>query len=211
MEQVNIYKISNKLNGKAYVGKTHLSIEERFKEHVKDSKKRRCENRPLYRAFNKYGIHNFKLELIDTVPLEDENKAEIHYIKYFDTYNNGYNATIGGDGKTYIDRQKIVDLWDKGLTITRIAETLGIDRQYTSKLLKRNSNVDSKDIKKRAIKKESKAVMQLDKAGNLIKIHPSITKAMQSLGKERNDGKISLVCRGKRKTAYGFKWQFLNA
>lgn len=211
MEQVNIYKISNKLNGKAYVGKTHLSIEERFKEHVKDSKKRRCENRPLYRAFNKYGIHNFKLELIDTVPLEDENKAEIHYIKYFDTYNNGYNATIGGDGKTYIDRQKIVDLWDKGLTITKIAETLGIDRQYTSKLLKRNSNVDSKDIKKRAIKKESKAVMQLDKAGNLIKIHPSITKAMQSLGKERNDGKISLVCRGKRKTAYGFKWQFLNA
>lgn len=211
MEQVNIYKISNKLNGKAYVGKTHLSIEERFKEHVKDSKKRRCENRPLYRAFNKYGIHNFKLELIDTVPLEDENKAEIHYIKYFDTYNNGYNATIGGDGKTYIDRQKIVYLWDKGLTITKIAETLGIDRQYTSKLLKRNSNVDSKDIKKRAIKKESKAVMQLDKAGNLIKIHPSITKAMQSLGKERNDGKISLVCRGKRKTAYGFKWQFLNA
>ena len=211
MEQVNIYKISNKLNGKAYVGKTHLSIEERFKEHVKDSKKRRCENRPLYRAFNKYGIHNFKLELIDTVPLEDENKAEIHYIKYFDTYNNGYNATIGGDGKTYIDRQKIVYLWDKGLTITKIAETLGIDRQYTSKLLKRNSNVDSKDIKKRAIKKESKAVMQLDKAGNLIKIHPSITKAMQSLGKERNDGKISLVCRGKRKTTYGFKWQFLNA
>ena len=54
-----IYKITNQLNGKLYIGKTSLpSVEERFKEHIRASKQERNEKRPLYDAMNKYGKIN---------------------------------------------------------------------------------------------------------------------------------------------------------
>ena len=51
-----IYIITNDVNGKQYVGKTNRNIDKRFREHISDSKKKRCEKRPLYNAMNKYGI-----------------------------------------------------------------------------------------------------------------------------------------------------------
>ena len=54
-----IYKITNRLNQKAYIGKTIYTVEERWQEHIRDSKRDRCKDRPLYRAMNKYGIENF--------------------------------------------------------------------------------------------------------------------------------------------------------
>lgn len=61
-----IYIIRNNINDKVYIGKTLLpTIEERFKEHIKDSKRERCEKRPLYNAINKYGEEHFYIELIE--------------------------------------------------------------------------------------------------------------------------------------------------
>lgn len=96
-----IYCITNLINSKKYVGKTTTTIDERWQEHCSDSKKDRCNKRPLYDAFNKYGIENFKIEELEYV--EDDSKLserEIYWIKELQTYGcNGYNATKGGDGK----------------------------------------------------------------------------------------------------------------
>lgn len=66
-----IYKITNLINGKMYIGKTSSSIEKRWREHISDSQKERCEKRPLYDAFNKYGIKNFQIEEVEEVENDD--------------------------------------------------------------------------------------------------------------------------------------------
>lgn len=68
-----IYKITNDKNGKMYIGKTELpNPEDRWKEHLNDYKKERCEKRPLYEAMNKYGVEHFHFEVIE----ETENSED---------------------------------------------------------------------------------------------------------------------------------------
>ena len=66
-----IYKITNTINQKSYIGKTINSIAERWKEHKKDSKRSYCKDRPLYRAMNKYGIENFTIEQVEEVDVKE--------------------------------------------------------------------------------------------------------------------------------------------
>lgn len=71
-----IYKITNDINDKVYIGKTTLSIEERFKEHCLDSKRNVKEKRPLYSAMRKYGQEHFKIELIEECDVSLSSERE---------------------------------------------------------------------------------------------------------------------------------------
>lgn len=71
-----IYCISNDINNKKYVGKTASSIEERFKQHCRDSKKIIREKRPLYNAMSKYGEEHFSIELIEECDLSELEERE---------------------------------------------------------------------------------------------------------------------------------------
>lgn len=93
-----IYKITNQINQKSYIGKSK-DIEERWKYHLRPSSWEQEPNKLLYRAFKKYGISNFSFTIIELI--DDYNKSgqrEQYWIQYFNSYNNGYNATLGGDG-----------------------------------------------------------------------------------------------------------------
>ena len=76
-----IYKITNDVNEKVYIGKTLRSVEKRWKEHIQDSKREHTENRPLYRAMNKYGIDNFHIETIEECSDELVEEREVFWIK----------------------------------------------------------------------------------------------------------------------------------
>lgn len=93
-----VYSITNKLTEKAYIGYTKLPVEKRWQQHYKRAAKTKC-NTPFYNAINKYGMHVWDLQILQTCSSASEAKmAEIILIEKYDSYKNGYNATLGGDG-----------------------------------------------------------------------------------------------------------------
>lgn len=91
-----IYKIVNDINNKIYIGQTVRTIEKRWQEHLRKAKNHNY-NQHLYCAMRKYGIEHFSIYIIETVKVEELNTRERFYIKFYDTVNNGYNMTLGGD------------------------------------------------------------------------------------------------------------------
>lgn len=137
-----VYVITNIINNKQYVGKTNRDSESRLKEHFRESTLRRSENRPLYKAISKYGIDNFTLEVVGrSLTPQEASDLEVAKIRELQTFGSGYNATIGGDGKTYKltseeDIANIISLYDSGLSIKDIANILNADQQTISNRLK---------------------------------------------------------------------------
>lgn len=96
-----IYKATNLINGKAYIGKTNYSLEKRKNGHLRSSKNPKT---VFHQAINKYGADNFEFVVLEELKLhknERLNKREIYYIALLDTKTpNGYNMTEGGDGQS---------------------------------------------------------------------------------------------------------------
>ena len=132
-----IYKITNNINNKIYIGKTNRDISTRFQEHIDSSNSINSPsyNYHLHRAFRKYGIENFSIDKIEEVSEELINERERYWIKYYDSYNNGYNLTLGGEGNLIYKDEDILKLWRQGLSQTEITEQLGITHGNISKRL----------------------------------------------------------------------------
>ena len=100
-----IYKITNKINNKIYVGKTLQSVEKRFREHLIEAvrwadKKNRTYSSRFYPALLKYGEDNFVVETIEECPDSIIDEREKFYIKTLNSLDEtvGYNISPGGLG-----------------------------------------------------------------------------------------------------------------
>lgn len=94
-----IYCIENTINHKKYIGLSKNCLK-RWQDHYSKSYCSVREddlNKPLYKAMKKYGRENFSFKIIEECPIEKLQEREIYWIDFLDTYNNGYNATKGGD------------------------------------------------------------------------------------------------------------------
>jgi group I intron endonuclease len=104
-----IYKISNTINSKIYIGQTIKKLSERIYGHFADAKRNR--NTKIARAIRKYGIDNFNFEIIDNALSQEElNELEKKYIKLFNSNTNefGYNLLSGGNqGGKHSDETKL--------------------------------------------------------------------------------------------------------
>lgn len=117
-----IYKITNLINNKSYIGLTLKDVTKRVAEHI-------YTKYPLGKSLRKYGLQSFNISIIDSAEtISDLYEKERYWIKLYDCKNpNGYNLTDGGDGKLGFKaseetRQKMSKdrmgriPWNKGLT-----------------------------------------------------------------------------------------------
>ena len=88
-----IYKITNLINNKVYIGQTIRTLQQRFNRHINDAMNNNL-NTHFARAIRKYGPENFAIEIIDTATSQDElTQKEQYWIGYYNSINEGYNET----------------------------------------------------------------------------------------------------------------------
>ncbi len=96
-----IYKITNKLTGKMYIGQTVQVLNDRWSDHCRPCQGKHINRSAIASAIRKYGKENFALEQIDSAETLDQlNIMEQTYIKALNTLApNGYNLELGGSSK----------------------------------------------------------------------------------------------------------------
>lgn len=138
-----IYKITNKLNGKIYIGQTIQNVKERFYQHCATKCDEAVLKMSIHKAILKYGKENFTLEILEEIDSIFLNEREKYWIQYFDSYNKGYNETIGGqDGnKLFKDlpSEEIITLYKQGNSLRTIGLQFKVDKQTIKNLLIRHN------------------------------------------------------------------------
>ena len=138
-----IYKITNKVNGKSYIGQTIQNVKERFYQHCATKCSQAVLNMVIHKAITKYGKSNFTIEVIEEVESANLNDRERYWIRYYDSYNNGYNSTEGGQDRIKLfknlDTESIVREYKSGKSLREIGRLFNVDKQTIKDLLVRNN------------------------------------------------------------------------
>jgi group I intron endonuclease len=138
-----IYKVTNKVNGKVYIGQTRRSVEFRWNQHKKSKD---CYD--FHKAIQEFGPDNFTVETIEQCPVEDLDSREIYWISKYNSFRDGYNMTKGGypynpskrynNGYIVVDSKydEIAGMWLSGFSATKIASLYQVDRHVICNILK---------------------------------------------------------------------------
>ena len=160
-----IYSIINNKTKERYVGQT-IDLERRKKEHFKDLESNKHLNKKLQSAWNKYGKNNFSFEYqkYDLANKDELNSLEKAFIQQYNSYYNGYNLTLGGDGgntrgNLSFENYCLIYIgcrW-KGMT-EKIAKILNIDSSTVSAILREKTYLWYKEEADRLTKEEKKEI-----------------------------------------------------
>lgn len=193
-----IYKITNRINGKVYIGQTKQSLQKRWNNHC--GKNSHCSI--LHLAITKYGAENFTVEQIDVACNKDElDKKEIYWIAHFDSIApNGYNISSGGNG-------------NRGHKPT--AETLAKRSASLKGIHVGDANPAKRDdVRKKMSEAAKRRTGKLSSRGKEVvclelgQTFPTAKEAGKRIGCSYKN--ISAVCNGKRNTCGGFHWKWLT-
>lgn len=230
-----IYKITNKINGKSYIGKT-TDLNKRFTQHFSG---RGC-TKALNKAIEKYGKDNFTFECLETViknTLEELNTTlnnrECYFIKEYNTFGVGYNCTLGGDGLSGISlseetkakisnslkgRVESIETRQKK-SLSRLGKKMSDNSKEKCRKAFRNRSIESENYRKQRIRETikgkhlsknvvNKIAIKHKKAVLQFDLEGNLIKEYDSVTSIQvpSPSNISSCCKGKSKTAYGYIW-----
>lgn len=201
-----IYKITNLINGKIYIGQTIQQIEKRWQSHFCRISK---PDGVLGKAINKYGKSNFKKEILETIYnekrkslVEQLNINEIYYIGFYKSSERkfGYNFKKGGDNNLKFSHS---DLSKQMMSVNKKALMNELKRKHYSDAKKGSKN--TMYGKSGTSSPVAKPVSQYTKTGEWIADFISATEASKILGISQKN--ISTCCTGLLKSSGGFIWK----
>lgn len=202
-----IYIITNKSNDKVYIGQTISSdLNQRFNEHIKSST--RFPSRKLYKAFSDIGIALFSISLLETIPIDLLNEREQYWISHYDSFQNGYNETIGGISRTKYTYESIVNDFLDGLTYQQISEKYGCKTYEPIKAALAQVGISYCHYSKTSYEyiaykqeQEIKRFSSVEEIAGWVREHSKTTASAENI-----IGSIIRVVKGHRKSAYGYQW-----
>lgn len=220
---IGIYKITNKINNKCYIGQS-TNLKSRISSHKSMLKNHNEDNDLLNKATKKYGYENFKIEIIKYCKEEELDLYEQYYINYYKSHKreNGYNIELGGSTHKHLSKEQKEKIRKskKGKCTGEKNSFYGKKHSIETKKKISEKNKNNKYCLGRFMSKETRkkignanrwhrilAVKCYDLNGNFIKEYRSIGEAGRSLNKKHYSA-ISAVCKGKRKTAFGYIWKY---
>lgn len=224
-----IYKITNKINGKVYIGQTVRTLKQRWKDHRSEAKD--CKRgRAIHKAIRKYGVENFTVEQIDVATCQEElNEKERYWIEFYDSMNRnkGYNLTNGGDSFKMAESVKVkISEFAK----TRIGEKnprygvpMGLENRLKISAVNKLRTGEKNSFYGKHHTEETKQKMRGKRPSisgaknpNAKKVLCIETGVVYECGviasKETGVSYSSLrkCCQGNRKTAGGYHWQYID-
>lgn len=219
---IGIYKITNP-KGKIYIGQS-VNIKKRWYSYEKLYCKQQFY---LYNSLVKYGIENHKFEIIEECLLEQLNEREIYWKQYYlkqvkdnwkkvlfcDLYDEG-GGPRSEQTKQKLRKPKTQEWKDKIGDANRKPKPNGFGKKpegFGEKISKTHKGVPKpkpNNFKYKIIELKSKPIQQFTLEGKLVQEFNSIKDANIYLGK--NSHSIGRACRGERKTAFGYIWQYKN-
>lgn len=202
-----VYKATSKTTNQVYIGITTNTLEYRMAQHKRAANEGKEYH--FYNAIRKYGFDDFIFEIIeDNIDsIEELNKREQYWIAYYNSYEDGYNSTRGGDGVLRRDDELIMKLFIEGYSVKEICSLTGCTRNTIYRSFKNQNLTDINNERKNqnTSLRCAKPVLQYDLYGNLIKEWPSAT----SVAKEGfSETMVSHVCRQQQLTAHGYLWKY---
>ena len=212
MKKYIVYQHKNKITNKSYIGITSQEPEQRWKNgngYINHPK--------FYPAIQKYGWNSFEhIILLTNLTKEQACEKEKYFIKIFNSYNNGYNASEGGESgsngcnKKLQNRKKIsqgMKLYlnnNPDILQKRIKQIKNINQENRINKLKEYYNQLTPEQRKNRMKKNNKKIICKEN-GNIFN---SINEAAQWCG--IHNSSISHCLRGNQKTAGGYHWEYYN-
>ena len=131
MAKCGIYKITNLINNKCYIGQS-VNIENRWQHHRSASRceTNECYNYPLQKAMRKYGLENFSFEILEECKVEELDQKEKYYIQFYQSLENGYNQVRVEQSGTKIISKEVkaiqYDLVHTDLSTDLIGQKYGV-------------------------------------------------------------------------------------
>ncbi len=191
-----IYTITNIINNKIYIGQTFQKPEKRWKQHISNSKNKLNDSPHLYNSIKKYGMDNFKFEVIaQTSSFSVCNYLEETYIEELNTLDRmfGYNIKKGGDNhKMSNDTKNKLSESHKGKKLSqdtkdKISEALkGNKRRLGKKCSQETKNKLSESRKGKKLSQESKDKISKSMKGREFSQETKSKMSKSAMGKKHS-------------------------